>query len=191
MDPMAGLWMVRSRPNAAASGASTPGASRGEESRRRRGAAASRMPPPKRARAASSTPERTRPRRTEARRHDPDLHALVGPASESAEAHEARHPKYGHHQTCPRCRFYKIGPAWVSGYGTMPAAGHGPDRVQWIADRPSHWGGPWALGCTICAHAMAQQQADASSGASTPPLGAALCQRRRGGAVLTRLAARC
>ena len=147
--------------------------------RPRRGRAASRTPPaPRSGRAAAaaqlgaSTPERARPGRTVARRRDPDLHALVGPASESAKAHEARHPRYGRHQTCPRCRFYKIGPSWVSAYGTMPAPGHGPDQVQWIAERPSHWGGPWALGCTICGHAMAQK-AGASSGASTPAMDAA------------------
>ena len=234
---MTGLWLARSRGSATVrSGASTPGAARGEESRRRCGApasrtrsrtppprpraAASRTPPPKpltrkraatdrRERAAAeaplcaSTPERVRPpwpRRDAVRRHEPDLHALVGRARETAEDHEARHPGYGHYQTCPRCRFYKIGPSWVSAYGTVSAPGHGPDQVQWLAERPSHWGGPWALGCTICAHAMGvvQQQPDASSGAattpaigaSTPAVDAAMRRRRRGGTMWTRFEVR-
>ena len=166
-----GLWLARSRRGAAArSGASTPAASRGEASKLHHRAAASqtrsrtRTPPPrpraaasrtlppqsrarKRPRAAAdaplraSTPERVQQGRHADRPNDPELHALVGPACETAEAHAARHPGFGHHQTCPRCRFHKIGPSWVGAYGTVPAPGHGPDSVQWLAERPSQWGG--------------------------------------------------
>ena len=96
----------------------------------------------------ASTPKRVR---GADRRDDPELHALVGPACETAEAHAARHPGFGHHQTCPRCRFYKIGPSWVGAYGTEPAPGHGPDSVQWLDERPSHWGGPgdWAASSAL------------------------------------------
>ena len=99
----------------------------------------------------ASTPKRVRQRRHADRRNDPELHALVGPACETAEAHEARHPGFGHHQTCPRCRFYKIGQSWVGAYGTVPAPGHGPDSVQWLDERPSHWGGPgdWAASSAL------------------------------------------
>ena len=172
---MTGLWLARSRSRAAVrSGASTPGAARGEESRSRSGAAASRIrsrtPPPRPRAAANRTPPPGGPRRptrkgaatdrreraaaeaprcaatpelvrqswrrrNAVRRHDSDLHALVGPACETAEAHKARHPGYGHHQTCPRCRCYKVGPSWVSAYGTVSSPGHGPDQVLWLAVR--------------------------------------------------------
>ena len=186
-----GLWLLRSRPGAAArSGASTPAASRGEASQRHHGAAASQtrsrtLPPrhgaasrtPPRPQAArrtppaasrrarqraatdrreqaaaeaplhASTPERVRHARPGAnRRDDPELYALVGPACETAEAHEARHPGFGHHQTCPRCRFYKIGPSWVGAYGYECAPCQGPDKVQWLDERPSHWGGALGTG---------------------------------------------
>ena len=188
------------RPRAAANRTPPPG---GPRRPTRKGAATDR-----RERAAAeaprcaATPELVRQswrRRNAVRRHDSDLHALVGPASETAEAHKARHPGYGHHQTCPRCRFYKVGPSWVSAYGTVSSSGHGPDQVVWLAERPSHWGGPWALGCAICAHAMARQQAGGSSGAattpaiggaSTPAVGAAVLRRRRGGTAWTRFEVR-
>ena len=62
-------------------------------------------------------------------------------ACETAEAHEARHPGFGYHQTCPQCRFYKRAQSWMGAYGTVPAPGHGFDSAQWLDERPSRWGG--------------------------------------------------
>ena len=61
-------------------------------------------------------------------------------ACEIAEAHEARHPGFGYHQTCPQCRFYKRAQSWMGAYGTVPAPGHGFDSAQWLDERPSRWG---------------------------------------------------
>ena len=66
-------------------------------------------------------------------------------ACETAEAHEARHPGFGYHQTCPQCRFYKRAQSWMGAYGTVPAPGHGFDSAQWLDERPSHWGPPSRL----------------------------------------------
>ena len=98
------------------------------------------------------------------RRHEPELHELVGLATESREEHLRRHPGFDRYKDCPRCRFYTFGDSWVGAYGAVDAK-HGPDRVQWIGERPARWGGPWALGCTICAQAL---QRVSTAGASTP-----------------------
>ena len=118
-------------------------------------------------------------------------------ACETAEAHEARHPGFGYHQTCPQCRFYKRAQSWMGAYGTVPAPGHGFDSAQWLDERPSRWGGgAWGLGCIICAHAMAavQQQPGASSGASTPAIAGSWVpanRKRRSGTAWTRFEVRC
>ena len=66
-------------------------------------------------------------------------HDLVGPVTESKAEHLRRHS--GFHAKCPRCRFYRSGGRWHTVYGT------------WVAEKPLHLGGYWALGCRICASA--------------------------------------
>ena len=184
---MPGQWLARSRGHggataAAAStrgtaGAGARGPPRAPVLKRPAGSRGSDGPPTperKRPRRTAGAPPRTpgpptpvaarpRPPRKPSRRIDPELDALVGPACESAEAHWTRHRGYGN-MRCPRCRWYKVGPSWVSAYGTIPSSQRGPDEVHWPAERPSLWGGPWGLGCTICAQALRAS----SSGASTP-----------------------
>ena len=128
--------------------------------------------------ASTPAPKRPRRSRSELRRRDPELHELVGPANESAEAHRCRHDPPD--KTCPRCRFYSIGASWVGAYGTLGGLRHGPERVIWIAERPARWGGPWGLGCTLCAQALVKAS---DHGASTP---AGHCRRVRSGTAWAR-----
>ena len=80
---------------------------------------------------------------------------LVGPVTESKADHLRRHN--GFHAKCPRCRFYKNGERWRVDYGTVEdprfkAGSRGQVAVaEWLAVRPAHLGGHWALGCRICA----------------------------------------
>ena len=84
----------------------------------------------------------------------------VGAADESKKAHLARHAG-GKNLDCPRCRFYAFGVAWRKAYGgqrreavdglkACPAAADGEAEFFWLQERPSRWGGKWALGCAFC-----------------------------------------
>ena len=191
-----GLWRARTRgaPNSADAAlprgvkrvtcASTPGSgsavvcapTRGQRSGSAEGCASTPAPKPKGCRRTGGEP----------RRRDPELHELVGPANESSEAHMCRHSPPD--KTCPRCRFYSIGASWVGAYGTLDSLRHGPERVIWIAERPAHWGGPWGLGCTLCAQALVRAS---DPGASTPrPSGASHCRRVRSGTAWARFEVR-
>ena len=92
------------------------------------------------------------------------LALLVGPVTESREAHLARHG--GGMRSCPRCRWYLHGQRWTNAYGvgagsTLGGPGVGPrTRVAWISERPARWGGSWALGCAFCADAAARAKLD-------------------------------
>ena len=88
---------------------------------------------------------------------------LVGLVTETREEHLHRHG--GGMRSCPRCRWYKLGPRWVASYGYLESCRAGPrERTVWISERPIRWGGTWALGCAICADAAlrrSQQQSGA------------------------------
>ena len=100
------------------------------------------------------------------------LAEMVGPVTESREAHLARHG--GGWRSCPRCRWYLHGHHWMASYGagggSVPSGpGVGPrQRVVWISERPARWGGSWALGCVFCADAAARSKFDGTASASTP-----------------------
>ena len=137
---------------------------------------------------ATPEPQQKRVRRSgsQTRREDQALHDLIGPATESAEAHRCRHSPPN--KSCPRCRFYKMGASWVGAYGTVHGFRHGPDRTIWVAERPARWGGPWALGCTICSQALIKAS---EVGASTPkPCELDRRRRVRGGTAWARFEAR-
>ena len=72
-------------------------------------------------------------------------------ASETAQAHKARHPKY--RRDCARCRWLKHGRDWqrlvaikerVTGKNISP-----------IVEKPATVPGAWGLGCTLCANRRA------------------------------------
>ena len=69
---------------------------------------------------------------------------LVGPSSETREAHLRRHA--GGRRTCPRCRYYTHGAAWTATYGSCLAPTGPRRRIVWLAERPARQGGAWALG---------------------------------------------
>ena len=81
----------------------------------------------------------------------------LGAASEAKEEHLARHDGGARH--CARCRYYQHGDAWTNACGHVAETSRaGPrGRVAWLAERPVRWGGAWALGCTMCADALARQ----------------------------------
>ena len=81
----------------------------------------------------------------------------LGDVAESKDAHLARHG--GGRKDCIRCRWYQNQEIWTRSYGFVTESNQaGPRRnVAWLAERPRHWGGLWALGCTMCADAAARQ----------------------------------
>lgn len=83
------------------------------------------------------------------------LHTFIGDVGETREAHLARHS--GGRRDCPRCRFYLFGSAWKRSYGHVQVTQAGcRGQVVWLQERPSKWGGTWALGCAVCASMLAQ-----------------------------------
>ena len=95
---------------------------------------------------------------------------LVGPSSETREAHLRRHA--GGRRTCPRCRYYLHGAAWTATYGSCVAPTGPRRRIVWLAERPARQGGAWALGCVFCASHESRSVGDSREGIFT---------RRRGG----------
>ena len=83
---------------------------------------------------------------------------LVGPVTESRADHLRRHNGFMHAK-CPRCNFYRNDGRWCSSYATVEdprckADSRGQVAVaEWLAERPAHLGGHWALGCRICVRA--------------------------------------
>jgi len=65
---------------------------------------------------------------------------------ESDHAHKLRHPTFD--ASCPRCAYLKYGGLWRSIATTQ--SDHEVCR-SWLAPKPSHMGGKWALGCLACA----------------------------------------
>ena len=71
---------------------------------------------------------------------------LVGPASETREAHMSRHD--GGHKSCPRCTFYTHGLTWASTYGSTECTAAGPQRSNSVAGRTAQRVG-WRLGTRL------------------------------------------
>ena len=94
---------------------------------------------------------------------------MVGECTESREQHLQRHK--GGKATCPRCRFYLFGDAWVSQHGSFVDSrrrdSSQPEeartRIVWLQERPARWGGVWALGCSLCALSVFRQSTEAGS----------------------------
>ena len=79
----------------------------------------------------------------------------VGPISETREEHLRRHG--GGRRSCPCCRWYIYGPEWAKHHSCMKESRiAGLRDFIWVAERPSKWGGEWALGCIVCAAAAAR-----------------------------------
>ena len=82
------------------------------------------------------------------------LEALVGTVMESREAHTERCQE----PRCPRCRWYEIGHTWQATYGAIQVEAGPREKIIWLQERPARWKGTWALGCSICADALARRQ---------------------------------
>ena len=48
---------------------------------------------------------------------------------------------------------------WQATYGSLDEVEAGPrGKTIWLSERPARWKGAWALGCTLCAEALARRQ---------------------------------
>jgi hypothetical protein len=89
---------------------------------------------------------------------EPRAEAIGGPVTETREEHLHRHAHLYHTQ-CPRCKFYKFGAKWAAKYGSEmhhDASRRVKHAQRWLHERPSHLGGDWGIGCTLCAHLLAR-----------------------------------
>ena len=85
---------------------------------------------------------------------DKVVEQVVGPVGESREAHLERCQQ----PRCPRCRWYQVGHKWQATYGSLEAGAGPRGKIIWLSERPARWGGAWALGCSLCAAALARRQ---------------------------------
>ncbi len=98
---------------------------------------------------------------------DDETLELVGLATETKAEHARRHsPAVA---SCPRCLFMRRRQQWLEKYGSTCTTAGGirrgrGERIVWIAERPPHWGGPWAIGCLVCAQALLRLPAGSKSG---------------------------
>ena len=134
-------WPLRRSGEAASSNAGLPSDSAASAASQRRCSSSQRPASQRPSSAASQRP---------AKRTGEELAKLVGPVTESREQHLRRH-KNGM-KSCPRCRYYSRLDTWTRSYGHVKeAASAGPRNLVWLAERPTHYGGTWALGCLCCA----------------------------------------
>ena len=106
----------------------------------------------------------------------PAPEAIVGKVAETDAQHRKRHPRF--RSDCPRCQYLKYGPQWEKHYGSYRSEVQGQRAATvWLAPRPTHFGGSWALGCTFCSH-WAQRQAGRKAAARAA--GVVLPKRGRG-----------
>ena len=85
---------------------------------------------------------------------DQGVEQIVGSVDESREAHLKRCQQPG----CPRCRWYQIGHRWQATYGSLEVEAGPRGKIIWLSERPAKWKGAWALGCNLCAEALARRQ---------------------------------
>ena len=78
---------------------------------------------------------------------------IVGSVDESSEAHLKRQ-----RPGCPRCRWYQTGHRWQATYGSLEVEAGPEGKIIWLSERPARWKGVWALGCNLCAEALARRQ---------------------------------
>ena len=110
--------------------------------------------------ASESGPTPTKQRR---RRLDEESD-LMGPITESREAHLKRHG--GGRHDCPRCKFYHFGHVWIGAYGSIDSQSGPRRKIVWLAERPVRWGGPWGVGCVLCGQALHRSIASKAQGAA-------------------------
>ena len=85
---------------------------------------------------------------------DKVVEQVVGPVGESRRDHLKRCQQPG----CPRCRWYRVRHRWQATYGSLEADAGPRGKIIWLSERPARWGGAWALGCSLCAAALARRQ---------------------------------
>ena len=81
------------------------------------------------------------------------LKTVVGSTVETREEHTERCTT----PSCPRCRWYARGKVWQAAYGTMETRAGPREQRVWLTERPARWKGAWALGCILCADALARR----------------------------------
>jgi hypothetical protein len=77
-----------------------------------------------------------------------DVDSTPGSVHESGLAHLRRHTAQGHATSCLRCR-YLADPRKLEQYAMMPQTCGKAET--WLEPRPEYKGGPWGLGCRVCA----------------------------------------
>ena len=83
-----------------------------------------------------------------------DAALLVGDARETESEHRRRHPAgRDWASSCPRCEYYKHRVVWeevarTRGPRSRPRVA---GETSWLVQKPSFLGGPWGLGCCLCA----------------------------------------
>jgi len=84
---------------------------------------------------------------------DNDVEDDSGTGYESPEQHRRRHPKVD--ASCARCIYLSRRAVWEIRYGCHRSRVAGQVKATiWLAQRPAHRGGAWALGCVFCAAAF-------------------------------------
>ena len=157
-------WRLRNG-EAASCNAGLPSGSAASAASQRR--SSSQRPASQRPSAASQRP---------AKRTREDIAKLVGPVTESREVHLRRHQNGW--KSCPRCRYYKRLDTWTRSYGHVKeAASAGPRNLVWLAERPTHYGGTWALGCVCCARTVVMARTGESLAAPIKKIASAWGQR--------------
>ena len=96
---------------------------------------------------------------------DKVVEQVVGPVGESREAHLERCQQ----PRCPRCRCYQVGHRWQATYGSLEADAGPRGKIIWLSERPARWGGAWALGCSLCAAALARRQVPCDTAGTQKP----------------------
>ena len=82
--------------------------------------------------------------------------SLLGAASETDAQHRRRHPQLK--RDCARCVYLELRPQLLD-YGSYHRERLGRrDKTTWLAQRPGHLGGVWALGCVFCSHYMQRRR---------------------------------
>ena len=113
-------------------------------------------------RTASEQPLRHRRATEQARtqlagKSDQSVKQIVGSVDESREEHLER-CRQSARPGCPRCRWYQVGHRWQATYGSLEVEAGPRGKIIWLSEKPARWKGAWALGCNLCAEAVARRQ---------------------------------
>ena len=92
---------------------------------------------------------------------------------ETDEEHKLRHPTF--HRSCPRCLFLKHGHHWrrIAAWKVDSET-----CIPWLAPRPPHMGGAWALGCRACAAILERRDDTLSATKKKKEPGRGKCQAK-------------